>query len=66
LLALGDAATGVDVLAPLRKRLGGGPARADLDAVWKRLGVARGANGMVYDDAAPLAAIRRGIMGRVK
>jgi hypothetical protein len=61
-LALGDEATGVSVLLPLRRKLGDAPVTVDLDAVWKRLGVAQVHGRMVYDDAAPLAAVRRGIM----
>jgi hypothetical protein len=61
-LALGDQVTGVSVLAPLHRKLGGAPVTTDLDALWKRLGVAQVHGRMLYDDAAPLAAVRRGIM----
>jgi hypothetical protein len=61
-LALGDEVTGVSVLLPLRRRLGDAPVTTDLAAVWRRLGVAQVRGRMVYDDAAPLAAVRRGIM----
>jgi hypothetical protein len=63
LLALGDAAAGVDVLRPLRNKLGRAPVRTDLAGVWRRLGVAEVGGRMVYDDGAPLASVRRGIMG---
>jgi hypothetical protein len=62
-LALADAGAGVEVLGPLRKQLGSAPVHVDLDAVWKSLGVAIAGRRMVYDDAAPLAAIRKGILG---
>lgn len=60
-LALGDEITGAPVLRPLRRRLGSAPERVDLDALWKRLGVSLARGRVVYDDAAPLAAIRRRI-----
>lgn len=60
-LALADAGAGVEVLGPLRKRLGSAPVRVDLDAIWKSLGVSLARGKMVYDDTAPLAAIRKGI-----
>jgi len=63
-LAMGDAGAGVPVLVPLRKRLGSAAVRVDLDAVWRRLGVSLQGGRVVYDDAAALASIRLGIMGR--
>ncbi len=60
-LAMGDAETGVSVLEPLRKKLGGAPLRMDLEALWKSLGIAQVGGKMVYDDAAPLAGVRRAI-----
>ena len=42
---------------------GSAPVRVDLDALWKRLGVAQVEGKMVYDDAAPLAGVRRAING---
>jgi hypothetical protein len=61
-LALADAATGVEVLGPLRRKWGKTPVRVDLDAMWKSLGVAQAGGKMRYDDGAPLAALRRGIL----
>ncbi len=58
----GDRATGVPVLRELRARLGSRPEPlpAELDALWKALGVSEGPHGEVLlDDAAPLAAVRR-------
>jgi predicted metalloprotease with PDZ domain len=62
-LAMADRATGVEVLGPLRRQWSKTPVRVDLDAIWKSLGVAQAGGKMVYDDRAPLAAIRRGILG---
>jgi hypothetical protein len=61
-LALCDGAAGAAVLVPLHRSWGKSPVRVDLGAMWKALGVARVAGKMVYDDAAPLAAVRRGIV----
>ena len=60
-LAEGDRATGVAVLVPLHARMGPEPMPMDLADLWKRLGVVRGAGGVTFDDAAPLAAVRRAI-----
>ena len=60
-LAEGDRATGVPVLAELYATMRHGPVRVDLADFWKKLGVSSAGGRMVYDDAAPLAAIRRGI-----
>jgi hypothetical protein len=62
-LVEGDRALGVDVLVPLRVRLGAAPGRADLDGMWKQLGVSRSGGKMVFDDRAPLASVRKGIAG---
>jgi hypothetical protein len=58
-LEVGDRATGVPVLRELYDRLGQKPEAPDLAALWKRLGVSRSGEGLHFDDAAPLAAIRR-------
>lgn len=64
LLREGDRATGVPVLAALHARMGTKPEGADLDALWRRLGV-RAAGGTVsFDDGAPLAAVRRSLTAR--
>ncbi len=60
-LEAGDRATGVPVLAELYARMGQKPMKVDLPEMWKRLGVSSSGRRIVYDDAAPLAAIRRGI-----
>ncbi len=51
------------VLASLAAKHVYGHAALDLDDLWRRLGVAIGADGGVrYDDSAPLAAVRRAIV----
>jgi hypothetical protein len=37
------------------------PVSPDLDQLWKELGVERRGETVVFDDSAPLAAIRRAI-----
>jgi predicted metalloprotease with PDZ domain len=60
-LSLADAGTGVEVLGPLRKKMGATAVTVDLDALWKSLGVAEIDGKMVYDEGAPLASVRRAI-----
>jgi hypothetical protein len=59
--AIGDDAVGVPVLSELYRQMASDPAPVDLNALWKQLGVRPGANGISFDDDAPLAAVRRGI-----
>jgi hypothetical protein len=49
------------VLEELRAKLSKAPVEVDLPGLFKRLGVSGGRDGVFYDDAAPLAAIRKGI-----
>jgi hypothetical protein len=63
-LAAGDRATGTRVLRDLYARMGPAATDVDLDALWKRLGIAVSRGKIVYDDKAPLAAIRRAITQR--
>ena len=60
-LETGDRATGVPVLAELYARMRKAGPPVDLAALWKRLGVSSSGGRIVYDDAAPLAAIRKAI-----
>jgi predicted metalloprotease with PDZ domain len=60
-LAAGDAGAGVPVLRALRAEVGRAPARFDLPAFFRDLGVALVAGKVVYDEAAPLAAHRRAL-----
>lgn len=57
----GDRATGVPVLAALYAQMERGAPEVDLPALWHRLGVSASGDGIVFDDKAPLAAIRIGI-----
>jgi len=59
--AAGDAATGTHVLEDLYQRMSDQPVKVDLDGMWRKLGVARTAGGIHFDDAAPEAGIRRAI-----
>ena len=61
LLRVGDAAVGVPVLTALHARMKDSPYPVDLDALWQRLGVRLAGQGAVFDDAAPLAAVRRAL-----
>jgi hypothetical protein len=61
MLALGDAATGTTVLNDLHQRLGVKGELAELDALWKKLGVARSGASVDFDDDAPLAAVRKAL-----
>jgi hypothetical protein len=53
-----DAATGTHVLEDLYDRMNTAPVPVDLEAIWKKLGIQRTANGVSFDDTAPEAAIR--------
>jgi hypothetical protein len=60
-LKTGDEAVGVPVLEEMHAKLMNAPVEVDLPGLFKRLGVSGTKEGVVYDDSAPLAAIRRGI-----
>ncbi len=60
-MAVGDAATGTQVLTRLYAEMGSKPVATDLDALFKRLGVRRDGDTLVADDAAPQAAVRQAI-----
>ena len=60
-LALGDKATGTTVLRDLYRQMRDKPAPADLDQLWKRLGVDFKGGVVQYDDKAPEANIRKAI-----
>jgi hypothetical protein len=61
-IAVGDAATGVTVLAELYARMALAPEAVDLDALWRRLGVVPDGASVAFDDTAPLASLRRAIV----
>ena len=58
----GDRATGVDVLVPLYREMKADPVAVDLDQLWRDLGVVYENDRIVYDDAAPLAHIRKALL----
>jgi hypothetical protein len=60
-ITIGDKATGVPVLHDLYEQMKATPVTVDLDALWKRLGVKEVNGQVVFDDSAPLAAVRRAI-----
>jgi predicted metalloprotease with PDZ domain len=61
LMAYGDAATGIPILREMARAWGFRPIAVDLRALWKRLGVTLYRDSVVFDDTAPLAAVRRAI-----
>ena len=65
LLQIGDAATGVPVLAGLYARMKDAPYPVDLGRLWSRLGVRASAGGIEFDDGAPLAALRQALTRRL-
>ena len=58
-LQAGDAATGTTVLAELHARQGGKSETTDLPTLWKKLGVKDERGEVSFDDAAPLAGLRK-------
>src|SRR4051812_27146029 len=61
LLSTADKAVGVDVLARLHNEMGPKPVAPDLAALWRDLGLKSQGVSLEFDDAAPLAAIRKAI-----
>ncbi len=61
-LSAGDEAVGGKVLMSLYEQMGGKADPVDLPALWKELGVERQGDTAVFDDHAPLAAIRKAIL----
>ncbi len=60
-LETGDRAVGFPALSELYARMAGAPPDVDLAGVFRQLGVRASESAVSYDDAAPLASIRRGI-----
>ena len=58
----GDRASGVSVLVPMYQSMKADPYPVDLEKLWRDLGVAVVNDTIVYDDAAPLAHIRRALL----
>jgi hypothetical protein len=61
IFSVGDRATGTTVLTDLYNKMRAKPYAPDLDALWRELGVSVQSGKVVFDDSAPLAAIRRAI-----
>lgn len=61
LLEVGDRATGTSALSGLYREMALAPGTIDLASLWASLGVHRRADGVGFDDAAPLAFVRQGI-----
>lgn len=62
-LSAGDRATGVPVLQELYAQMKAEPHPVDLDELWTKMGISRRGRGVTLDDAAPLASVRRAILG---
>jgi hypothetical protein len=60
-LEVGDRATGLPVLGELYEKMSGSPTPIDLQALWKELGVERHGSKIEFNDASPLAPIRKAI-----
>ena len=63
-LESGDRATGFPVLRELYDKMKAAAVPTDLKALWTNLGVARRNGKIEFDDAAPLAPIRKAITKR--
>jgi hypothetical protein len=61
-LEVGDRSAGAAVLRPLYQRMRSDPMPVDLEGLWLRLGLRRQGGTVIFDDSAPLAAVRRAIM----
>ncbi len=64
IFAVGDQATGTQVLAELYAEMRDKPSPVDLDDLWRRLGVELRGNDLHFNDGAPLAQVRRAITKR--
>ena len=60
-LATADNAVGVNVMTRLHGEMGTKPVSPDLAALWRDLGLRLSGEALEFDDAAPLAAIRKAI-----
>lgn len=61
-----DAAAGMPIFSELFHSLAEAPGAPDLPALFGRLGVSLRDGKVVYDDSAPLADVRRAMVGRVQ
>lgn len=62
ILETADAGTGTQVLIELYAKMSRAPVTTDLDALWASLGISMKGGIIRFDDAAPLAAIRKAIV----
>ncbi len=60
-LSAGDRATGVPVLSELYEKMKDKPVSVDLNALWMQLGIERQDGRAIFDEHAPLAAVRKAI-----
>lgn len=63
-LDVGDAATGTQVLRELHRAWGASPVAYDVAGLFRELGVRRVGRAVTFDDAAPLASVRRAMEAR--
>jgi len=61
-LRVGDSSVGLHVLSELFDKMADNPVRTDLDSLWSELGVQLTTDGVVYNDRAPLARVRKKIV----
>ncbi|MEI9925011.1 MAG: hypothetical protein WDN50_17065 [Bradyrhizobium sp.] len=61
ILATADKAVGVNAMTRLHDQMGPRPVSPDLDSLWRDLGLRMQGESLVFDDTAPLAAIRKAI-----
>jgi hypothetical protein len=61
ILATADKAVGVNAMVRLHDQMGSKPVSPDLDGLWRDLGLRMQGESLVFDDTAPLAAIRKAI-----
>lgn len=61
-LETGDRAVGGNTLVSLYDQMGAKATPVDLDGLWKELGVERQGDTVVFNDRAPLSAVRRAIL----
>jgi len=61
IFALADKSVGVSVMFPLYRQVSEHAVPEDLNALWTALGVRSDGRGVVYNDQAPLASVRKAI-----
>jgi hypothetical protein len=61
ILTTADKAVGVNAMTRLHDQMGTKPVSPDLDSLWRDLGLRMQGESLVFDDTAPLAAIRKAI-----